>query len=81
MVLKVIVFYVLTWFLTAALGVLQQEAGLLPGWTFLPQWGPGIAGLLTMLIFHKKDEVRITFYSRAMPLRRYLWTVLLPLSL
>lgn len=80
MILRVIVFYVLTWFFTMLIGGLQQEAGLLPGLTFLPQWGPGIAGLLTMLIFLKKDRVRITFFRAGMPLQRYLWVFLLPLG-
>jgi uncharacterized protein len=80
MILRVGVFYVLTWFFTMLIGGLQQEAGLLPGLTFLPQWGPGIAGLLTMWIFYKRDGVRITFFNPEMPLRRYLWTFLLPLG-
>jgi membrane protease YdiL (CAAX protease family) len=80
MILRVVVFYVLTWFFTSLLGGLQQEAGLLPGLTFLPQWGPGIAGLLTMLIFRKRDGVRITFFIAKMPLRRYLGAFLLPLG-
>jgi hypothetical protein len=37
MILRVIVFYVLTWLFTMTLGGLQQEAGGLPGQTFLPQ--------------------------------------------
>ena len=80
MILRVVVFYVLTLFFTFFIGGLQQEAGLLPGLTFLPQWGPGLAGLVTMLIFLKRDGLRITFYRAGMPLRRYLWAFLLPLG-
>jgi membrane protease YdiL (CAAX protease family) len=80
MILRVVVFYVLTWVFTMLMGGLQQEAGLLPELTFLPQWGPGIAGLITMLIFFKRDGLRITFFSRRMPWRRYLWTLLVPLG-
>ncbi len=80
MILRVVVFYLLTLFFTFLIGGLQQEAGLLPGLTFLPQWGPGLAGLLTMLIFLKRDGVRITFFHARMPLRRYLWAFLLPLG-
>jgi membrane protease YdiL (CAAX protease family) len=47
---------------------------------FLFQWAPGIAGLLTMLIFRKRDGVSITFFDPEMPLRQYLWAFLLPLS-
>jgi membrane protease YdiL (CAAX protease family) len=78
MVLRVVVFYGLTLFFTFLIGGLQQEAEVLPGLTFLPQWGPGIAGLITMLIFRRRDGVRITFFSPEMPLRRYLWAFLLP---
>jgi membrane protease YdiL (CAAX protease family) len=74
------VYYVLTLFFTFLIGGLQQEAGLLPGLIFLPQWGPAIAGLLTMLIFLKRDKVRITFFDGRMPPLCYLWTVLLPLG-
>lgn len=79
MFLRVGVFYLLTLFFTMLLGGLQQEVGLLPELTFLPQWGPGIAGLLTMLIFRKKDGVRIAFFTAEMPLQRYLWAFGLPL--
>jgi membrane protease YdiL (CAAX protease family) len=77
-ILQVVVFYVLTWLFTMVLGGLQQEAGLLPELTFLPQWGPGLAGLITMLIFLRRDGVRITFFSADMPWQRYLWAFLLP---
>jgi hypothetical protein len=76
MILRVVVFYVLTWVFTILIGGLQQEAGLLPGLTFLPQWGPGIAGLITMLIFRKRDGVGITFFSEC----RLMDTVLLRFS-
>jgi membrane protease YdiL (CAAX protease family) len=80
MFLRIGVFYLLTLFFTMLLGGLQQEVGLLPELTFLPQWGPGIAGLLTMLIFRKKDGVRVTFFDTEMPLGRYLWAFGLPVG-
>jgi membrane protease YdiL (CAAX protease family) len=79
-ILRIVVYYVLTLFFTFLIGGLQQEAGLLPGLTFLPQWGPGIAGLFTMLAFYKRDKVRITFFDPKMPPLRYLWAFLLPLG-
>jgi len=80
MILRVVVFYVLTWFFTFLIGGVQQEIGLPAELTVLFQWAPGIAGLLTMLIFRKRDGVRITFFSAKMPLRQYLWAFLLPLG-
>lgn len=79
MVLRIVVFYVLAMFLTFLIGGLQQEAGLLPELTFLPQLGPGIAGLITMLAFYRRDRLRIVFFSPGMLPQRYLWAILLPL--
>jgi len=79
-ILRVVVFYVLTWFFTFLIGGVQQEIGLPAELTVLFQWAPGIAGLLTMLIFRKRDGVRITFFSRTMALQQYLWAFLLPLG-
>ncbi len=80
MILRVVVFYGLMAFLLVFIGGVQQEVGLPEDLLFLFQWAPGIAGLLTMLIFRKRDGVRITFVDRGMPLRSYLWPFLLPLS-
>jgi len=80
MVLRVVVFYGLMAFLLVFIGGVQQEVGLPDDLLFLFQWAPGIAGLVTMLIFRKRDGVRITFVDPEMPLRRYLWAFLLPLS-
>ncbi len=80
MILRVVVFYVLTWFFTFLIGGVQQEIGLPAELLVLFQWAPGIAGLLTMLIFRKKDGVRITLFSPEMPPRGYLWAFLLPLG-
>ena len=46
MFLRIVVFYVLTWFFLGLLGGLQQETGLIPPEISLPQWAPGIAALL-----------------------------------
>jgi membrane protease YdiL (CAAX protease family) len=73
MVFRVVVFYALTWFFTMVVGAFQQEVGLPAELLVLFQWAPGLAGLLTMVIFRKRDGVRITFFTRDMPLREYLW--------
>lgn len=73
------VFYVLTWFFLILLGGIQQATGLLPPEISLPQWGPGIAALLMLLIF-RKDGHKITFYSKDIPDLRYLYTALIPVG-
>lgn len=73
------IFYVLTWFFLILLGGIQQATGLLPPEISLPQWGPGIAALLMLLIF-RKDVHKITFYSKDIPDLWYLYTALIPVG-
>ena len=63
MYLRVGVFYVLTWFFLMMLGGIQQATGILPPQIGLPQWGPGIAALLMLVIF-RKDGFKISFFSK-----------------
>lgn len=77
MFLRIGVFYVLTWFFLMLLGGLQEATGILPSQIGLAQWGPGIAALLTVVIF-RKDGIKITFFSKDTPPLRYLWAALIP---
>jgi membrane protease YdiL (CAAX protease family) len=79
MFLRIVVFYVLTWFFLGLLGGLQQETGLIPPEISLPQWAPGIAALLMLAIF-RKDGFKITFFSKETPPARYLLAALLPVG-
>lgn len=79
MFLRIVVFYVLTWFFLGLLGGLQQETGLIPPEISLPQWAPGIAALLMLAIF-RKDGFKITFFSKETPAKRYLLAALLPVG-
>lgn len=77
MFLRIGIFYLLTWFFLAFLGGIQEATGILPPEIGLAQWGPGIAALLTVVIF-RKDGIKITFFSKDTPQLRYLWAVLIP---
>lgn len=79
MLLRVIVFYGLTWLFLGLLGGIQQETGLIPPEISLPQWAPGIAALLMLAIF-RKDGFKITFFSKETPPTRYLLAALLPVG-
>lgn len=79
MKLRIGVFYALTWFFLILLGGFQQATRLLPPEIGLAQWGPGIAALLMLLIF-RKDGHKITFFSKAIPDLRYLYTALIPIG-
>lgn len=81
--LRILIFTLLTAFFLVLLGGTVQglvQSNVLPADTFLiflPQWAPGLAGLLLLLIF-RKDGHRITFVDRTMPPVRYLWLILAP---
>jgi membrane protease YdiL (CAAX protease family) len=77
MFLQILVFYILTWFFLLLLGGLQEATGILPPEIGLAQWAPGIAALLTVVVF-RKDGIKITFISKTTPALRYLWAVLIP---
>ena len=80
MIVRIGVFSILTVFFIMFIGGVQQEVGLPDELLVLFQWAPGLAGLLTMLIFRKKDGVCITFFDTKMPLQHYLWAFGLPLG-
>jgi len=76
MFVRIIVFYGLTWFFLILLGGVQQAAGV-PAEISLPQWGPGLAALL-MLVLFRKDGHKITFHAKDTPALRYLNAALIP---
>lgn len=76
MIVRVIVYYVLMWVFLLVLGGASQAAGL-PTEIGLAQWGPGLAGLTTLLLF-RKDGLRLTFFNRDAPLLRYVIAAALP---
>jgi membrane protease YdiL (CAAX protease family) len=77
MILRIGVFYVLTWFFLVLLGGLQEATGVLPPQIGLAQWGPGVAALLMLVIF-RKDHFIISFVTKQTPPLRYLWALLIP---
>ena len=79
MFLRISIFYALTWFFIALLATIQQATGLLPPSIGLPQWGPGLAALV-MLVLFRKDGHKITFFSKATPAMRYVHAALIPVG-
>ena len=79
MFLRITVFFVLSYFLLLLLAVIQQATGVLPPEVGLPQWGPGLAALLMLVIF-RKDNFKITWFSKETPGIRYWLAVLIPVG-
>lgn len=80
MLLRVAVFYVLTWFFLILFSGVQQATGILPPQIGLAQLGPGAAALLMVLLF-RRDGLKITFFSKETPPARYLLAALIPAGL
>jgi membrane protease YdiL (CAAX protease family) len=74
---RIVVFYGLTWFFLILLGGVQQATGIVPAEISLPQWGPGLAALL-MLILFRKDGHKIIVHAKDKPALRYLAAALIP---
>jgi len=78
MFLRAVLFYLLAFFFTFLLGGIQQAAGINSQLTALPQWGPGVAGLLMLLIF-RKDGVKLNFKLKQVSPARGFGALLLPM--
>jgi membrane protease YdiL (CAAX protease family) len=79
MILRIGVFYILTWFFLLLFGGIQQETGVLPPEIGLAQWAPGFAALMMLLIF-RKDRHKIVYLSKETPVSRYVYAALIPLG-
>ncbi len=79
MVLHAGIFYVLSWLFLMILGGAQEAIGILPPQIGLAQLGPGIAGLL-MLVLFRKDNLKIRIVTKETPALRYFWAVLFPVG-
>ena len=79
MILRVLIYYVLIFLFTMILGGIQQQTNL-PSTLILPQWGPGLAGLLMLLLF-RKDKHSIKFAFKASQMKNYLAAIILPIIL
>jgi uncharacterized protein len=79
MLIRVVVFYGLTFFFTMALGGTQEATGFPASLIILPQLAPAIAAVLMLLIF-RRDQVRLNFSLRELGSVRTLGAALIPLA-
>jgi len=78
MLLRVVIFYGLTFIFTILLALVQQISGIGFEKITLPQLGPGIAAL-AMLIFFKRDKIKINLSVKGVGILKYSIAALLPL--
>ena len=79
MIVRVVVFYVLTFLLTMVFGGAQEATGLATGWLTLPQLAPGLAALL-MLLIYRRDGFRLSLSLRGVSLWRLVAAWVAPLA-
>lgn len=79
MIIRVVVFYVLTLLFTVLLAGLQQVTGLDTTRLTLPQWGPGLAALV-MLVLFRRDGFRLSLSGKGISPLRLLAAVLIPVG-
>lgn len=79
MIIRVIVFYVLTLLFTVLLAGLQQVTGLDTTRVTLPQWGPGLAALVMMLLF-RRDRFRLSLSGQDLSPIRLLAALIIPIG-
>ena len=66
MILRIVLFYVLTFLFTVVLGGAQEATGVAAGWLTLPQLAPGLAALVMLLLF-RRDGLRLSLGMPAGP--------------
>lgn len=74
---KAVVFYLLTQLFTFVLGGIQQFTKTDPSIILLPQLGPGLAAVTTLLIY-RKDHVKLTASIKADQILKYLAAIAIP---
>lgn len=78
MLLQILVFYILTFFFTFLLGGLQQATGINPGLS-IPQLGPGLGALVSLLVF-RKTAVKPNFSLKPLKPKPVLLSILFPVG-
>ncbi len=57
-ILKILLYYVVTFVFTILLGGIQQQASISSNMFILPQLAPGLSGLIVSFIFYRKLQIR-----------------------
>jgi membrane protease YdiL (CAAX protease family) len=78
--LRVFVFVGVTWALLAVLGAMQVATEWVPAGIVLPQLAPGLAALITLVVF-RRDAHRIVFALGSRPVLRVVLAVTVPLAI
>jgi membrane protease YdiL (CAAX protease family) len=78
--IRVVVFYVMTFVFTIAFSILQQVLGIDPAKVSMAQFGPGLAALVMLLMF-RADNAKLVVAFKGIPLWKYLAAVGMPVGI
>jgi membrane protease YdiL (CAAX protease family) len=76
--IRVGVFFGITFVFTIILSVIQQALGIDAEKIVLPQFGPGLAALVMVMVF-RGDNVKFTISFKGIPLLKYLGAISIPI--
>jgi membrane protease YdiL (CAAX protease family) len=76
--IRVGVFYGIAFLFTILLAVIQQSLGIDAGKIVLPQFGPGLAALVMVLLF-RGDNVKFSTAVKGIPFPKYLGAIGIPI--
>jgi membrane protease YdiL (CAAX protease family) len=76
--IRVGVFYGITFVFTIFLAVIQQALGIDAEKIVLPQFGPGLAALVIVMVF-RSDNVKFTIAFKGIPFLKYLGAIGIPI--
>ncbi len=76
--IRVVVFYGITFVFTIILAIVQQVSGIDPNKIVLPQFGPGLAAIIMIVLF-RKDNPKITIAAKRISFLKYLGALTIPI--
>ena len=76
--IRVVVFYGVTFVFTIVLAILQQVSGIDAEKIVLPQFGPGLAAVIMIALF-RRDDLKITIALNRISVLKYLGALGLPI--
>jgi membrane protease YdiL (CAAX protease family) len=77
-IIRVVVFYGITFIFTIILAIVQQVSGIDANKIILPQFCPGLAAIIMIVLF-RKDNLKITIAAKQISFLKYLGALTIPI--
>jgi membrane protease YdiL (CAAX protease family) len=76
--IRVVLFYAIAFIFTIILSIIQRVAGIDAGRIVLPEFGPGIAALIMVMMF-RRDNIKINITFKGIPIIKILIAFCIPI--